>query len=146
VDWRTGKIVRLQSAKRNAHAFCRLLERCLARSARRKRRVIVVTDKPKIHTPEGSREVASLLARYRRRLKLRYIPKYSPEDMPLEKFWNDWRDNVTHNHDRDHLHELKADSRRYFARRARDPDGVLRIIGSPFANPRPKAQKLVGFI
>jgi hypothetical protein len=31
---------------------------------------------------------------------MRALPSYSPECMPMELLWNDWRDNVTHNHDR----------------------------------------------
>jgi hypothetical protein len=96
-DWRTGTIVRLRSEKRNAQAFCRLVEMCLARSARRKRRVIIVVDRARIHTAEGSRLVVELLKRYGGRVRLRYPPSYSPECMPMERFWNDWRDQVTHN-------------------------------------------------
>lgn len=133
-DWRTGTIVRIRSEKRDAAAFCRLVEKCLSRSARRKKRVIMVTDRARIHTPEGSRKVAELVKRYGRRLKLWYLPSYSPECMPIEMLWNDWRDNVTHNHDRLTIAELEKDSDRYFARRARKPKAVLKTIGSPFAN------------
>src|SRR5512141_3324453 len=38
-DWRTGEIVRVRSEKRDAKAFCRMVEKCMARSAGRKRRV-----------------------------------------------------------------------------------------------------------
>jgi len=132
-NWRTGEIVRIRAEKRNAEAFCRLAEKCLQRSAKRKRRVIIVTDGARFHKPETSKRVAELLHRYGPRLRLRYIPKYSPECMPMEKLWNDWRDNVTHNHDRDALSQLLADSDRYFRRRKRNPQSVLRTIGSPFA-------------
>jgi transposase len=116
--------------------FCRLLEACLARSAQRKRRVIVVTDSPNIHTAEGSLRVRALLARYKRRLRLRYIPKYEPDGMPMEQLWNDWRKQVTHNHDRLHIEELEGDSDHYFEKRAQDPAGVLRTISSPYAKRR----------
>lgn len=132
-DWRTGDIVRLRTPKRDAEAFCRLVEKCLARSARRKRRVIVVTDGARIHTVQGSRRVADLCQCYRHRLTLRYIPAYMPECMPMEPLWNDWRDHVTHNHDRLTLAELEGDSDYYFSRRKRNPQAVLRTIGSPFA-------------
>lgn len=135
-DWRTGEMVRIRSEKRNAAAFCRLIEKCLRRSARRKRRVIIVTDGARIHTPEGSRQVAELVKHSKRRLKLRYVPSYSPECMPMELLWNDWRDQVTHNHDRLKIAELEGDSDRYFARRARQPKAVLKTIGSPFVNRR----------
>ncbi len=132
-DWRTGKIVRIRAEKRNAAAFCQLVEECMARSARRKRRVIMVVDGAKIHTPEGSRLVANLLRKYGRRLHLRYVPGYSPECSPMELLWNDWRDQVTHNHDRLKICDLEKDSDHYFAQCERNPDAVLRRIRSPFA-------------
>src|SRR5512147_701763 len=60
-DWRTGEIVRIRSKKRDAEAFCKLVDKCMARSASRKRRVIMVTDGAKFHTPEGSKRVRQLL-------------------------------------------------------------------------------------
>lgn len=135
-DWRTGEIVRVRGESRNADLFCRLTEACLARSARRKRRVILVTDRAKIHTPEGSQRVRELLRRHGRRLRLHYVPLYSPECMPMEQLWNDWRHHVTHNHDRSHIAELEGDSDHYFKDRARDPVGVLRTISSPFGERR----------
>jgi hypothetical protein len=132
-DWRTGEIVRIRSKKRDAEAFCRLVEKCVARSARRKRRAIIITDGAKIHTAKGSRRVAELLQRSGRRLRLYYIPLYDPDSMPMEWLWEDWRDQVTHNHDRSRINELERDSDNYFARCARNPRKVLRTIGSPFA-------------
>ena len=124
-DWRTGKIVRIRTEKRNAKAFCHLAEKCMTRSARRKRPVSMVVERAQIHTPEGSRLVAELLNTYGRRLRLRYVPSYSPECMPMETFWNDWRNPVTHIHDRLKLKDLQKDSDGYFARCARHPDEVL---------------------
>jgi DDE superfamily endonuclease len=135
-DWRTGDIVHVRGEHRDAATFCRLLEACLARSARRKRRVILVTDWAKIHTPKGSLRVRALLGRYGRRLRLRYVPLYSPDCMPMEQLWNDWRKQVTHNHDRLHIEELEGDSDHYFEERAQGPTGVLRTISSPYAKRR----------
>ena len=132
-DWRTGDICKVRAKKRNGETFCKLVEKCMARSAQRKRRVIIVTDGANFHKPEKSKRVKELCQRYGRRLKLVYLPKYSPECMPMEKLWNDWRDNVTHNHDRDQINKLAADSDGYFARCKRDPQRVLHTIGSPFA-------------
>ncbi len=133
-DWRSGQIIRIRAEHRNAESFCRLVEQCLTRSARRKRRVILLVDQFRIHTADGSKRVAELLKRYGRRLTLRYVPTYSPDCMPMEWFWNDWRDHVTHNHDRQHIAELETDSDDYFADCARHPEKVLRTLGSPFAN------------
>jgi hypothetical protein len=132
VDWRTGDLVQIRAAKRNSEGFCRLVEKCMVRSAARKRRVLMIVDGARFHKPDKSRLVKQLCKRYGRRLQLVYIPKYSPECMPMELFWNDWRDNVTHNHDRTALSELMEDSDHYFRRRKRNPKGVLRTLGSPF--------------
>ena len=131
-DWRTGHIVRVRSEKRSAAAFCQMVEQCMIRSANRKRRVIIVTDGARFHKPETSKRVAELLDRYGRRLTLRYFPAYSPECDPMELLWNDWRDQVTHNHDRSRIGELERDSDRYFVDCARNPKDVLHTIGSPF--------------
>lgn len=93
-----------------------------------------MTDGAKTHTPEGSKRVRQLLERYGGRLRLRYTPGYSPECMPMEWLWEDWRDQVTHNHDRTQIKRLERDSDNYFHRCARNPQKVLRTLGSPFAN------------
>jgi hypothetical protein len=54
----------------------------------------------------------------------------------MEQLGNDWRDNVTHNHDRLRIENLEGDSAPYFEERAQDPEGVLRTIRSPFAKRR----------
>ena len=133
-DWRTGDIVRVRSDKRNAKAFCTLVDKCMARSARRKRRVIIVLDQARFHRCETSKQVRLLQDRYGKRLTLRYVPSYSPECNPMEHLWNDWRHHVTHNHDRSHIQELEDDSNHYFKRRSRNKRAVLRTLGSPFQN------------
>ena len=106
----------------------------MTRSAGRKRRVVIITDGAKFHTPAGSKRVRQLLEHYGRRLKLQYLPGYSPECMPMELFWNDWRDQVTHHHDRIEFKRLELDSDNYLARCARAPQKVLRTLRSPFAS------------
>lgn len=132
-DWRDGHRMRIRAAQRNAESFCRLAEQGLTRSARRKRRGMRGVDQFRIHTPDGSKRVAALLKRYGRRLTFRYVPKYSPDCMPMEWFWNDWRDHVTHNHERQDIAEREADSDNYFADCTCHPEKVLQTIGSPFA-------------
>jgi hypothetical protein len=65
-----------------------------------------------------------------------YIPGYSPECNPMEQLWNDWRDNVTHNHDRSKIGELEGDSDCYFESCASDPNSVLHTLSSPFQHRR----------
>ena len=94
----------------------------------------MVLDRACFHRPDKSKLVKALVDRYGGRLNLRYVPSYSPDCMTMELLWNDWRDNVTHNHDRSDITDLEGDSDRYFRRRATDKVGVLRTINSPFQN------------
>ena len=48
VDWRTGDPSRF-AATRNSEGFCRLVGKWMARSAARKRRVIMIMDGPRFH-------------------------------------------------------------------------------------------------
>ena len=128
--------MRIRTQQRNADAFCRLAGKCVAHSARLKRRVILVTDRARFHCRETSRQVAELLDRHDRHLHLRYVPSYSPECNPAELLWNDWRHYVTHDHDRSVITDLEQDSDRYFRRRARNKRVILRTIGSPFQKRR----------
>ena len=66
-----------------------MVEKCMARLAPLRRRVIFVTDGARFHKPEHSRLVRALCAKYGDRLKLIYLPAYSPECMPMEQLWND---------------------------------------------------------
>lgn len=100
VDWRTGDIVRVRCKQRNASAFCHLVEKCLKRLAEHKKTVIMVLDRARFHRPDKSKLMKALVDRHGSRLTLRYVPSYSPDCMPMELLWNDWRDNVTHNHGR----------------------------------------------
>lgn len=74
-----------------------------------------------------------LCEKYAHRLTLVYIPAYSPEFMPMEQFWNDWRNHVTHNHDREHIRDLAANSDACFAHCKCNPQRLLQTLGSPFA-------------
>lgn len=132
-DWRTGDIVRARSDHRDAVTFCHVIDLCVARSARRRRRTLVIVDNARIHRPETSNAVKALLARYGKHLRLVYIPAYAPNEEPQEKFWGTWRDHVTHNHRRGRITQLEKDSDRYFAWCAQHPQSVLRAIGSPYA-------------
>jgi hypothetical protein len=134
-DWRTGATAGIRGEKRDAATFCGLLGACPGRSPPRKRRVVRVADRARIHPKEGSRPARGLLERAGRR-RLRDVPLYSPGRQPMEKSWNDWRDNATHNHGRLRIEDLEGDGDHDSEERARDPAGVLRTISRPFAKRR----------
>lgn len=132
-DWRTGDIVRARSEHRDAVTFCHVIDLCVARSAQRRRRTLVIVDNARIHRAETSNAVKALLARHGKHLRLAYIPAYAPDEEPQEQFWGTWRDHVTHNHQRRRITQLEKDSDRYFAWCAQHPQSVLHAISSPYA-------------
>jgi DDE superfamily endonuclease len=87
INWRTGDHERVTGLKRNADIFWHVVERCVTRSAKRKRRVILIPDGPRFHKPEGSRKVRALLERHSEHLSIVYIPTYDPDSNPTELHW-----------------------------------------------------------
>jgi hypothetical protein len=55
VDWRTSDLVQMRAANRDSEGFCRLVEKCMARSAARKRKVVMIVDGATFHRPEKPR-------------------------------------------------------------------------------------------
>jgi hypothetical protein len=49
VDWRTGDLIKIRADSRNSAGFCRLVEKCMARSAARKRKVVMIVDGANFH-------------------------------------------------------------------------------------------------
>jgi transposase len=133
INWRTGSHERVSGLKRNADIFCHVVEKCVTRSAKRKRRVILITDGPRFHKPEGSKKVRALLERHGEHLSIVYIPAYDPDSNPTELHWRHWRPKVTHNHKHASIEDMLACSTRYHRRCKQSPNSVLYKIGSPFA-------------
>jgi len=132
VDWRDGTAFRRYADRRDARTFCALAETLVWRTRRRGRRAMIVLDNAGVHRAEKSRLVAALLDRHGSWLTLVFPPAYSPELQPLDHLFRAWRREVTHNHHRTSLDVLQTDSEAFFHRRARRPQLILRMIGSPF--------------
>ena len=132
-DWRDGTIVRRYADRRDSPTFCALCDALVRRSRTRRRRALVLTDNAHVHRPEKSRQVAALVQRHGRWLKLVYLPAYSPELQPLDHLFRVLRGRVTHNHHRTSLDALEADAEGFLHELTRHPQRTLRIIGSPFA-------------
>lgn len=107
VSWRTGEIVETLGSKRNAALFVAHLDD-LRRRFRRHKVIHVICDNARFHTPEGSKLVRAYLEKWGHRIKLHYLPAYSPKDNPTERVWWHLREQVTRNHQCLDIEELEC--------------------------------------
>ena len=93
VSLSTGKFVRMMCAVFNAETFQGFL-RQLLRHQRRGRRMVLVLDNARDH---HAVLLAPFLHRCARRIKLLFLPPYSPQLAPIERVWKLARRLATHN-------------------------------------------------
>jgi transposase len=143
VDWRDGWFEGRIAPGRTADVFCEQVRAAVARSQRRGRVAIVITDNLKVHTSAGSLLVRSMLTELKEHLFLVYTPAYDPDANRIEWLWRVSRRVVTHNHHRSDFALLLADVQTHFQALSQTPADVLCHIGSPFApdkvTPQPPA-------
>jgi len=97
MSWRTGELIVSQGSSRNAELFVRHLED-LRRRFRRHKVIHVICDNARFHTAQGSKLVRAYLERWGHRIRLHYLPAYSPQDNPIERVWWHLHEQVTRNH------------------------------------------------
>jgi putative transposase len=91
---RTGKVVHVVAEKKNSGLFLALVD-ALRRAYRRARCIHLVLDN---YISHKSRQTLRHLSRYGRRIKLHFLPPYSPESNVIERLWKQLHDQVTRNH------------------------------------------------
>lgn len=72
--------------------------------------IYVLLDNYKIHS---SKQTMSVLTQLGGRVHLRFLPPYSPDENPIERFWKDLHDNVTRNHQYKRMPWLMRSAIRY---------------------------------
>jgi hypothetical protein len=80
LHWRTGRLIETWGGAgegRTAGRFCRHLDN-LRRAFRRYRVIHVICDNAFNHRPDRSKVVRAYLARWGRRVRLHFLPKYAP--------------------------------------------------------------------
>ena len=105
MSWRSGELIVTQGTRRNAELFVRHLEE-LRHHYRHYRKVHVICDNARFHTPEGSALVRKYLAEHGDRIVLHYLPAYSPKDNPIERVWWHLHEEITRNHKCRSIEEL----------------------------------------
>ena len=105
MSWRSGELIETVGPSRNAALFVANLEAVRCR-CRRYRKIHIICDNARFHTPEGSRVVRQYLREHGDRIVLHFLPTYSPQDNPIERVWWHLREEVTRNHCCKDIHEL----------------------------------------
>ena len=114
-DVRTGQIHWVESAQKNSYLFWDLL--CLLTKVYAQAKVIhVILDNYGIHS---STMIGVALANFASRVRLHFLPPYSPDDNAIERVWKDLHANVTRNHHCATMTQLMAEVRYYLRKRNR---------------------------
>jgi transposase len=133
LDWRDGWFDGRVAPGRTADVFCEQVRAAVARSKRRGRVALVMTDNLRAHTAAGSLLVRSMLAELKEHLYLVYTPASDPDANRIEWLWRISRRVVTHHHQRRDFALLVTDVEAHFQALTLAPEEVLCHIGSPFA-------------
>ncbi len=105
MNWRTGRLVVTEGAKRDGELFVRHLED-LRHRLRRYRVIHVICDNARFHQAARCKRLRAYLGRWGHRILLHYLPTYAPETNPIERVWWHLHDEVTRNHCCRSLEEL----------------------------------------
>lgn len=101
----TGNILYSHGPRKNSSLFISLLD-VLKNAYRRARKIHVILDNYIIHK---SRQTEQALRELGGKIKLHFLPPYSPEHNPIERLWKQLHDNVTRNHQHKTMASLWAD-------------------------------------
>jgi transposase len=93
VNIRRGRLLSQFENKFNAMTFQSFLEKLLKHGARN-RRMVIILDNARYH---HATLLKPFLQKYRKRLRLQFLPPYSPELNPIERVWKLTRRFCTHN-------------------------------------------------
>jgi putative transposase len=94
VNYITGRLIWLSWVHKNNAGFRQLLEQLIKVHSHLTRKIVVVVDNFRIHKALA---VHTWLENHRPRLRLYFLPTYSPQLNPIERVWRHCRRNVTDN-------------------------------------------------
>lgn len=109
---RTGTVLYSHGPRKDSQLFIDLLH-VLARRYRRARVINIVLDNYIIHKSQKTRKA---LEDFGGRIRLHFLPPYSPEHNPIERLWKQLHDNVTRNHRHPNMPSLWKDVTTFMAK------------------------------
>lgn len=119
LDHRTGEVIYMQGPKKNSDLFIGLLDG-LASFFPEAKVIHLVADNFIIHK---SKRTLAALARLGGRVRLHFLPSYSPEHNPIELLWKDLHACVTRNHDAKDIDDLMRRVDVFLEKGALNPQG-----------------------
>jgi transposase len=105
-----GQLITMETSPFNAVNFRLFLEKVLKRAVTNKK-IVLVLDNARFHHAKMN---VDFIKSIKRRLELLFLPPYSPDLNPIERFWKLTRRNVTHNRYFESLYEERFDLKRFF--------------------------------
>jgi len=93
VNTGTGRLITMLTSKFDAETF-HLFLRKLLRHRKRSGKMVVILDNARYH---HAKKLKPLIHKYRKVLRLDYLPPYSPDLNPIERVWKLLRKKSTHN-------------------------------------------------
>lgn len=115
MDVHTGVIHWVEAAKKDSWLFLDMLKKLTIVYATA-RRIHVILDNYGIHS---SNIILIALSHFASRIRLHFLPPYSPDDNDIERVWQDLHANVTRNHRCPNMTSLMAEVRYYLKKRNR---------------------------
>lgn len=115
MDVRTREIHWVEADQKNSWLFWDLLYK-LTQVYPKAKVIHVILDNYGIHS---SKIIAVALANFASRIRLHFLPPYSPDHNAIERVWQDLHANVTRNHRCASMSELMRDVRYYLRKRNR---------------------------
>ncbi len=120
----TGKVVSMVAKRLTANAFIRFLGKLLNGVAET---ITLILDNSQCHRAKA---VIEFLSRHRNRIKVMWMPKYSPDLNPSEQVWKDMKFDVCHNYLFGSANKLAWGIRGYF--RQLKPERVMSLCNTDY--------------
>jgi transposase len=117
---RTGELHWVEASQKNSYLFWDLLY-ALTKAYVQATVIHVILDNYSIHS---SNIIAVALANFASRVRLHFLPPYSPDDNAIERVWKDLHANVTRNHNCGTMTELMAEVHYYLSSRNRQTQSL----------------------
>src|SRR5437764_11753599 len=115
MDVRTGEIHWVEATRKDSWLFFAMLHK-LTKVYAQAPGIHVILDNYGIHS---SKIIAVALSHFASRVRLHFLPPYSPDENAIERVWQDLHANVTRNHCCLDMVALMAEVRYYLRKRNR---------------------------
>ena len=122
-----GQLITMKSKIFNAASF-KMFVKKIIKCAKTGRKILLVLDNARFHHALANKE---FLKTVKDKLKLLYLPAYSPELNPIESFWKKTRRGVTDNRYFESLAEEEACLDKFF-KKFRNPNKILITLSANY--------------